>query len=177
MWNIFLKLLSVFMDVRKEVQERASKAMFKIQWRFSHGLEILTEHAISSGDHLIGNDFIVQPYNGPKHTDNAVKAYLERKTHSGSLSVVDWFPQSFFTVLYLKKRFLSWYRNQLIKILPHSATFYFSFNSFLIFPFPHHALWVFVTSVPGLRCVFEGYRVEGRKTKTTQSHVSEMYPR
>lgn len=30
----------------------------------------------------------------PKHMANAVKAHLDRKTHSGTLSAVDWPPQN-----------------------------------------------------------------------------------
>ena len=40
----------------------------------------LIHHAIPSGQRLIGNGFVCQHDNDPKHTANAVKSYLERKT-------------------------------------------------------------------------------------------------
>lgn len=41
------------------------------------------------------SSFIFQHENDPsKHTSNTVKAYLDRKTHNGTLSVIDWCPQS-----------------------------------------------------------------------------------
>lgn len=52
--------------------------------------QILICHADPSYD----NNFIFQYDYNPKHTANAVKESLHRKTHSGSLSVMDWPPQS-----------------------------------------------------------------------------------
>ena len=40
----------------------------------------LIHHAIPSGKRLIGNGYIFQHDNDPKHTANTVKSYLERKT-------------------------------------------------------------------------------------------------
>ena len=45
-----------------------------------------------SGKRLIGNGFIFQHDNDPKHTANAVKSYLEIKTYLET--VMDWPPQS-----------------------------------------------------------------------------------
>lgn len=39
---------------------------------------------------MIGNGFMFEDDNGPKHTASAVKAYSDRKTHNGKLSVLDW---------------------------------------------------------------------------------------
>ena len=50
--------------------------------------------AIPSGKRLIGNGFIFQHDNDLKHTANAVKSYLERKTVDKTLTVIDWPPQS-----------------------------------------------------------------------------------
>ncbi len=51
--------------------------------------QVLICHAIPSGKCLIGNDFIFQHDNNPKHTANAVKSYLERKTADKTLTVMD----------------------------------------------------------------------------------------
>lgn len=56
--------------------------------------QVLICHAIPSGKCLIGNDFIFQHDNNPKHTANAVKSYLERKTADKTLTVMDRPPQS-----------------------------------------------------------------------------------
>lgn len=45
-------------------------------------------------DCLIDNSFIFQHGNDPKHTTNVVKAFLNRKIHNGTLSVMNWPPQS-----------------------------------------------------------------------------------
>ena len=49
--------------------------------------QVLIHHAIPSGKHLIGNGFIFQHGNDPKHTANA------RKTADKTLTVMDWTPQ------------------------------------------------------------------------------------
>ncbi len=51
--------------------------------------DVLICHAIPSGKCLIGNDFIFQHDNNPKHTANAVESYLERKTADKTLTVMD----------------------------------------------------------------------------------------
>ena len=56
--------------------------------------QVLIHHAIPTGKRLIGNGFIFQHDNDPKHTANAVKSYLERKTADKTLTVMDWPPQS-----------------------------------------------------------------------------------
>ena len=55
---------------------------------------VLIHHAIPSGKGLSGNGFIFQHDDDPKHTANAVKSYLERKTADKILTVMDWPPQS-----------------------------------------------------------------------------------
>lgn len=49
--------------------------------------EKLIQHVILSGKS--GNSFIFQHGNDPKHTDNAVEAYLDRNTYKVTLLVVD----------------------------------------------------------------------------------------
>ena len=44
--------------------------------------QILIHYAIPSVKHLIGNDFIFQQDNDPKHITLQVKSYLERKEQS-----------------------------------------------------------------------------------------------
>ena len=51
--------------------------------------QVLIHHAILSGKRLIGNGFTFQYDNDPKHTANAVKSYLERKTAKKTLTVMD----------------------------------------------------------------------------------------
>lgn len=46
------------------------------------------------GRKRLGNSFIFQNDNDSKHIANAVKAFLDRKAHSETLSVMDWPPQS-----------------------------------------------------------------------------------
>ena len=53
-----------------------------------------SHHAIPSGKCLIGNGFIFPYHNDPKHTANAVKSYLERKTADKTLTVMEWPSQS-----------------------------------------------------------------------------------
>ena len=55
---------------------------------------MLTNSKIPSGKCLIGNGFIFQQDNDPKHTALKVKSYLERKEQSGDVQVKKWPPQS-----------------------------------------------------------------------------------
>ena len=54
--------------------------------------QVLIHHAIPSEKHLQtqGNGFIFQHDHDPKHTANAVKSFLERKTANKPLTVMDW---------------------------------------------------------------------------------------
>ena len=50
--------------------------------------QILIHHAMPSGNEIIGNSFIIQQDNDPKHTRLKVKSLLERKKHSGDVQVM-----------------------------------------------------------------------------------------
>ena len=56
--------------------------------------QILIHHAIPSGKRLIGNNFIFQHDNDPKHSAKIIKSYLQRKSATGTLTTLDWPPQS-----------------------------------------------------------------------------------
>lgn len=56
--------------------------------------QILIQHAISYTRPLISKRFIFKNDNDSKLTAIAVKAFLERKLHSGTLSVMDWLSHS-----------------------------------------------------------------------------------
>ena len=56
--------------------------------------QILIHHAVPTGRTLIGNNFVLQQDNDPKHTASVVKQYLENKRRDGSLTVLDWPAQS-----------------------------------------------------------------------------------
>lgn len=56
--------------------------------------QILIHHAVPSGKRLIGRNFTFQHDNDPKHTANIIKRYLEQKTADGTLTVLEWPPQS-----------------------------------------------------------------------------------
>ena len=59
-----------------------------------HGYHsILQRHAIPSGKHLIGANFLMQHDNDPKHTSPLCKRYLEKES-GRVLSMMDWPPQS-----------------------------------------------------------------------------------
>ena len=51
--------------------------------------QLLSHHALPSAKRLIGNGFIFLHGNDPKHTADAVKAYLQRKVKDGTPSVLD----------------------------------------------------------------------------------------
>lgn len=55
---------------------------------------ILSRHAVPSGTRLIGQNFVFQQDNDPKHTSKLCKAYLESKEVQGVLKIMDWPPQS-----------------------------------------------------------------------------------
>ena len=57
-------------------------------------IQVLIHSAIPSGKCLIGNTFIFQCHNDPKHTANAVKSYLERNIADKTLTFMDWPPQT-----------------------------------------------------------------------------------
>lgn len=61
----------------------------KVNW------QILMLHEIPRGKGLIGNSFILRHDNDPKRTAEAVKSYLDRITHNGALSAMDWPPRIF----------------------------------------------------------------------------------
>lgn len=56
--------------------------------------QILIHHAVPKGRSLIGNNFVFQQDNDPKHTARVVKQYLDNKQRDGSLTVLDWPAQS-----------------------------------------------------------------------------------
>ena len=56
--------------------------------------QILIHHAVSVGKSLIGNNFVFQHDNDPKHTARIIKRYLENKKRDGSLTVLNWPAQS-----------------------------------------------------------------------------------
>lgn len=57
-------------------------------------VEILRQHAIPSGMRLIGNNFILQQDNDPKHSSRVAKNYLQVMCEEGVLEVMNWPPQS-----------------------------------------------------------------------------------
>lgn len=56
--------------------------------------QILQRNAIPSGFRLIGNGFVLQQDNDPKHSSKLCKKYLERKEAEGVLKNMVWPPQS-----------------------------------------------------------------------------------
>ena len=56
--------------------------------------QILIHHAVPSGRRLIGENFIFQHDNDPKHTADIIKRYLGRKEEQGALQLMQWPPQS-----------------------------------------------------------------------------------
>lgn len=56
--------------------------------------DILEEYAVPSGTRLIGNNFILQQDNDPKHTARLVKNYLTQLEEDGVLRTMVWPPQS-----------------------------------------------------------------------------------
>ena len=57
-------------------------------------LKILKEHVLVCGTELIGERFVFQQDNDPKHTAKVVKQYLNEKQEEGLLKVMTWPPQS-----------------------------------------------------------------------------------
>ena len=55
---------------------------------------ILQRHAIPCGQRLIGDKFLLQQDNDPKHTSKLCKNYLGKKQSAGILSVMEWPVQS-----------------------------------------------------------------------------------
>lgn len=55
---------------------------------------ILQRHAIPSGTNLIGEGFIFQQDNDPKHTSRLCAGYLKRKKEAGLIDILEWPPQS-----------------------------------------------------------------------------------
>jgi hypothetical protein len=56
--------------------------------------QILIHHTLPNGRALIGNNFVLQHDNDPKHTAMVVNQYMENKTGDGTLTVLDWPAQS-----------------------------------------------------------------------------------
>ena len=55
---------------------------------------ILQRHAIPSGLHLVGQGFILQQDNNPKHTSRLCQNYLIRKEQDSRLQIMEWPAQS-----------------------------------------------------------------------------------
>ena len=55
---------------------------------------ILQHHAIPSGLRLVGQGFILQQDNDPKHTSRLCQNYLRRKEQDGRLQIMEWPAQS-----------------------------------------------------------------------------------
>jgi hypothetical protein len=55
---------------------------------------ILVQHAVPSGLRLIGNNFVFQEDNDPKHSSNYCRNYLRRKEAAGVLTMMNWPAQS-----------------------------------------------------------------------------------
>ena len=56
--------------------------------------QILIHHDVPVGKAFIGNNFVFQRDNDPKHTARVIKKYLENKKRDGSLTVLNWPAQS-----------------------------------------------------------------------------------
>lgn len=55
---------------------------------------ILEQHAISSGERLIGKPFVLQQNNDPKHSSKLCREYVASKETKGILKNMVWPPQS-----------------------------------------------------------------------------------
>lgn len=56
--------------------------------------DILENHAIPSGIRLLGQNFIFQQDNDPKHSSKLCKDYLRHLEEEGTLKIMEWPPQS-----------------------------------------------------------------------------------
>lgn len=56
--------------------------------------QILIKHALPSGSRLLGNSWIFQQDNDPKHSSNLCKNYLKKKEDTGLVNIMKWPPQS-----------------------------------------------------------------------------------
>lgn len=57
-------------------------------------LQILKDHGVPTGTQLIGERFVYQQDNDPKHTAKIVKAYFEEQSQAGILTLMEWPAQS-----------------------------------------------------------------------------------
>ena len=55
---------------------------------------ILVRHAVPSGRRLIGDNFVFQKCNDPKHSSNYCGNYFRRKKAAGVFTVMNWLSQS-----------------------------------------------------------------------------------
>lgn len=56
--------------------------------------DILEQHAIPSGTRILGQNFVFQQDNDPKHSSKLCKEYLKRLETEGILKIMEWPPQS-----------------------------------------------------------------------------------
>ena len=59
-----------------------------------HYLSILDKHAVRSGTRLIGQGFVFQNDNDPKHTARLCRHYLDEQFRCRKLYIMKWPPQS-----------------------------------------------------------------------------------
>ena len=70
--------------------------LFQIEgiMRKEHYHSILIRHAMPSGRRILGQDWIFQEDNDPKHSSKLCKDYIARKTQEGGMKKMVWPPQS-----------------------------------------------------------------------------------